>query len=246
MSRNYSKWLRIVTLPAWVFVGFVTASLLAAGFVALLSAVGLSLKGIKPAVLNFTFAALLYSLTLAIVIGVPWFVKKHRTNMKDLGLGRRLSWNDIITTPFALVIYLVFSSLLIFIATNLLPWFDIGQAQETGFDQLTQDYELILAFMTLVAIAPFAEEALFRGYLYGKLRKSLPIWASILITSILFGAVHGAWNVAIDTFALSVIMCLLREKTGSIWASILLHMLKNGIAFYILFINPVFLTTIGG
>ena len=94
----------------------------------------------------------------------------------------------------------------------------------------------MLAFITLVVIAPVAEEVLFRGYLYGKLKKYVPVWAAILITSALFGLIHGTWNVAVDTFALSIILCLLRESTGGIWASILLHMIKNGIAFYFLFI----------
>ena len=103
-----------------------------------------------------------------------------------------------------------------------------------------------MAFLTLVVIAPVAEETIFRGYLLGKLRKFVPVWLAILATSVLFGAVHGAWNLAIDTFALSVVMSLLRQNTGSLWASILLHMTKNGIAFYILFINPAILHTLGG
>jgi membrane protease YdiL (CAAX protease family) len=103
-----------------------------------------------------------------------------------------------------------------------------------------------LAFVTLVVVAPIAEEIIFRGYMYGKLKKFVPIWVAILATSLLFGAVHGAWNLAIDTFALSIVLCSLREFTGNIWASILLHMVKNGIAFYILFIYPTLLTTLGG
>jgi len=124
------------------------------------------------------------------------------------------------------------------LATNVLPGFNVNQVQDTGFDQLSARYEYILAFMTLVVIAPIAEEVLFRGYLYGKLKKFVPVWAAIVVTSVLFGFIHGAWNLAVDTFALSVVLCLLRESTGSIWSSILLHMAKNGIAFYILFINP--------
>ena len=81
--------------------------------------------------------------------------------------------------------------------------------------------------------------------MYGKLKKFVPIWVAILVTSALFGSIHGAWNLAIDTFALSIVLCLLRESTGNIWASILLHMAKNGIAFYILFINPTLFTTLG-
>ena len=37
-------------------------------------------------------------------------------------------------------------------------------------------------------------------------------------------------------FALSIVLCGLREITGTIHAGILLHMLKNGIAFYLLFV----------
>jgi membrane protease YdiL (CAAX protease family) len=93
----------------------------------------------------------------------------------------------------------------------------------------------------LVVIAPFAEEILFRGYLYGKLRKSIPTWLAMVVTSALFGAIHAQWNVGVDVFVLSMVACSLREVTGGIWAGILLHMLKNGLAFYILFINPSFL-----
>jgi membrane protease YdiL (CAAX protease family) len=87
---------------------------------------------------------------------------------------------------------------------------------------------------------------LFRGYLLGKLRKYVPLWAAILVTSLLFGFVHGAWNVGIDVFALSIVLCLLRVWTKTLWAPILLHMLKNAVAFYLLFINPLLLGTLGG
>ena len=44
-----------------------------------------------------------------------------------------------------------------------------------------------------------------------------------------------AWNLAIDTFALSVVACVLREMFGSIWPSILIHMMKNGLIATVLF-----------
>ena len=98
----------------------------------------------------------------------------------------------------------------------------------------------------LVIIAPVAEELLFRGYLLGKLRKHAPLWVAILVTSVIFGAIHLAWNVGIDVFALSIVLCVVRVVSGSLWPSIMLHMLKNGLAFYLLFINPTVLSTLGG
>lgn len=246
MSQNYSKWRLLFVFPAWVFISFFTAQLLVASLIYLLSEINISLESVNQTVLTTSFAAFLYMVTLAIAIGVPWLVKRHRTSRADIGLDRLPSWADILITPAGLVIYFIMSSLLILLATNILPWFDANQVQDTGFDKLSQRYEYIMAFATLVVIAPIAEEILFRGYLYGKLKKYVPVWIAVLATSLLFGFVHGEWNLAFDTFALSVVLCSLREITGSIWASILLHMLKNGIAFYFLFINPLLLATLGG
>ena len=139
-----------------------------------------------------------------------------------------------------MIAYFVLSAVLLIIAQNTLTFIDFQQVQDVGFDRvgMTQG-GLILAFILLVVIAPFAEELLFRGYLFGKLRKIVPLWLAIVITSTLFAAVHGQWSVATDTFALSVVMCLAVTWTKSLWPAILVHMLKNGIAFYCLFINPI-------
>ena len=98
--------------------------------------------------------------------------------------------------------------------------------------------------MILVVVAPIAEELIFRGWLYGKLRLLLSsklsnnasMILSIILVSVLFGMVHMQWNVGVNVFALSVVLCGLREITGTIYAGILAHMLKNGIAFYLLYI----------
>ena len=90
--------------------------------------------------------------------------------------------------------------------------------------------------MALVIIAPIMEELLFRGWLYGKLRLKIPKVAAIVTTSLLFGLVHMQWNVGVNVFAMSVVLCALREVTGTIYAGILTHMIKNGVAFYLLFV----------
>ncbi|NCQ54337.1 hypothetical protein COV88_01855 [Candidatus Saccharibacteria bacterium CG11_big_fil_rev_8_21_14_0_20_41_19] len=241
MLQNYSKLIKAATvliLPIWVLIGFYSAQAVAVNVVALMLALKRPLDSYDSAVVNSSVAAFVYVATLLIVIGIPYLLNRKRTSLADVGLNRLPTWTDIFLTPAALVTYFILSAILIMLATNVLPGFNVNQVQDTGFDQLSARYEYILAFMTLVVIAPIAEEVLFRGYLYGKLKKFVPVWAAIVVTSVLFGFIHGAWNLAVDTFALSVVLCLLRESTGSIWSSILLHMAKNGIAFYILFINP--------
>jgi membrane protease YdiL (CAAX protease family) len=243
-GKWHKSWM-ILILPVWVVVSFYIAQVILLGLIWLLNFFHISLGFLNPTVANTLLSALLYIITLILVGAVPLIIKKYHTTKTEIGLQRLPSWSDILITPAGLIVYLILSSLLMLFATHFLTWIDINQAQNTGFSHLNQRYEYILAFLTLVVVAPIAEETLFRGYLYGKLKKFMPFWAAIIITSVVFGAIHGQWDLAIDTFALSVVLCVLRETTGSLWSSILLHMTKNGIAFFILFINPLLLTTLG-
>ncbi|MEI7689681.1 MAG: type II CAAX endopeptidase family protein [Candidatus Saccharibacteria bacterium] len=245
MLQKYSKWLMLIAIPAWVVVSFFAAQALVLGLVWVLVMLKVPLASMNDAILNATSTALIYVITLALIIGVPWFVKKQKVSLVDLGLHKLPTWMDILITPAGLVVYLLASALLITLATSLVPGFDANQVQDVGFSGLTRNYEFIAAFVVLVIAVPVSEEVLFRGYLFGKLKKIVPVWAAVLVTSVLFGMLHGNWNVAVDTIALSVVLCVLRQITDSLWPSILLHMAKNGIAYYFLFINTSFLTTIG-
>lgn len=237
---------QVVALPAWVFVGFIVSELAVECLVKAGQASGLSLQMLDSSVQMFMLAASVYLVSLVVVIGLPWLVRRYRTTRADLGMTRLPVWSDLLLAPAGYVIYAFCASLLVYLVVQFVPGFNATQAQEVGFSNLVQRYEMVLAFITLVVIAPLAEETLFRGYLYGKLRKAVPLWVAIILTSALFGLLHGQWNVGLDVFVLSIVMCILRELTGSIWAGVLLHMIKNGLAFFILFIYPLINHTIGG
>lgn len=226
-----------LAVPVWVFVGFMLAQVLVGLLISLLNYLRVPLKNIDEPTIQTIGSLVIYLLSMAIVIGLPWLVKKYRTSRRELGLDSHMTWTDLLLAPAGFVVYILLSFLLTSIISQF-PFYNVDQVQSTGFTGLSHGYEYFLAFFTLVIVAPVSEEVLFRGYLLGKLRKYLPIWASILITSLLFALVHFAWNVGVDVFALSIVLSLLRIHTGRLWPSILLHMIKNGIAFYFLFINP--------
>ena len=121
------------------------------------------------------------------------------------------------------------------------------EAQSVGFSLYVTGVERMITFVVLVVIAPIFEEIIFRGWLYGKLRglfsEKMPEIAGIIVAnflvSLLFGIVHLQWNVGVNVFALSVVLCALREVTGTIYAGILTHMVKNGVAFYLLYVMGV-------
>ena len=257
MSENSSKispassvrwpvfW-RVLALVTWVIVGFLLASLLVLAIAQGLTLLDVPLSDLNESVVNTAAAGLVYLLSALIVIGVPQMVRRMMATREDMGIHRLPTWRDIALAPAGFVVYFIASAIVTSVVTGIIPGFDANEAQDVGFADLSQTYEYVLAFLTLVVLAPVAEELLFRGYLYGKLRKWLVVWLAALVASIVFGVVHGQWNVGVDVFVLSLVMCALREVSGGIWAGTLLHMLKNGLAFYLLFVNPTLLNTIGG
>lgn len=238
-ARSGRNWLMILLLPLWVTIAYIVSNLIIYVVLWVLSHLGVSPENyLRPAVLQTTLAASVYAITIALVIGIPYAVRKRPTSLKVLGLDRLPSWTDIGLAPVGMIVYLLAYSGLLWLVLQLVPSFPVNQTQDVGFEALGARLDNLLAFATLVVIAPIAEETLFRGYLYGKLKNHIPAIVAALATSLLFAVAHQQLNVGLDVFALSLVLCGLRSLTGSIWAGILLHMLKNGIAYYELFIRP--------
>lgn len=217
----------------------------------------------QPAV-EAIFTALSYVVALFLVVWVPIKLKdlwqtrnktqaKSKTTNKQkskikldrasIGLRGLPTWTDIGLAPIGFVVSLILSAGLTWLFM-LFPWFDAGEIQDVGFSYYVTGLKKVIAFTTLVVIAPIAEEIIFRGWLYGRIREkiscemseALSIILASLLVSILFGIVHLQWNVGVNVFALSLVLCVLREITGTIYAGILTHMIKNGVAFYLLYV----------
>lgn len=244
---KYKKWWLILALPMWVYGVFMVVQVLVAMTVSGIGKLGVDIQIGNTVTQTALISSLVYLLSLVLVMGIPYWLAGRRTSLKLLGINDWPTILEVIIAPLAMVVYMLLTGILMLIAINLFS-VDIHQRQALPFSEtmLATHSQYLLAFITLVVLAPIVEELLFRGYLYGKLRNSFKIWISVLATSLAFGLAHLwvgfnnplQWAVAIDTFALSVIMTTAREYMGAIWVPILMHMIKNGLAFYLLFINP--------
>ena len=91
-----------------------------------------------------------------------------------------------------------------------------------------------------ILIAPIAEEIAFRGFLYPSLRRWTGRVVAAVLTSIPFALLHGqqvahAWGPLAMVFLVSIMLCAVRERTGSVAASALVHACYNLSIFVVIF-----------
>jgi membrane protease YdiL (CAAX protease family) len=89
----------------------------------------------------------------------------------------------------------------------------------------TQDAVWAAALAALVA--PFTEELIFRGFLYGVAKKYCGSLAAMGTTALLFAAIHQNPPAIPALFCLALGFTLAYEITGSLWAPIVMHMIYN-------------------
>ena len=232
-----TSWIKVILLPIFTYGCFWLSELIIMAFYHIAKMLSIPQLPISETAKESLLDALVYLLSIVLIFWLTKKITKKNVSSKEIGLNRLPSWSDLLLGPCGYIVYVFLSAIIIQLSTVILPWVNFNQSQNVGFSRPGSISEYIMMFLILIIIGPMAEELLFRGYLYGKLKKNVPILIAIVVTSLTFALAHFQWNVAIDVFSLSIILCLLREVSGSLWPCIILHMIKNAIAFYLLYIN---------
>lgn len=87
------------------------------------------------------------------------------------------------------------------------------------------------AIVTVVVMAPLFEEVIFRGVLLESTRARYGVMAAWLVSSAIFGIVHVHPTVAVNAFVMGLVLAFIYLRTDSLWATIILHAVNNGIAY---------------
>ena len=226
-----------LVLLAWVFAVLYASQYFIAWL--LVKVFHITESGMNNNAIQALFTAIAYVVSVAVTIFVPWLIVKNKTTRDELGIRGLPTWSDLLLAPIGFIVFMFVGTILLALLSKFLPGINWEQTQDVGFSNLLTQSDFALTFIMLVIVAPVAEEVIFRGWLYGKLRAKIPAIPAIILVSILFGIVHGQWNVGVTVFVMSIVMCTIREITGTIWGGVLLHIIKNGVAFYFLYVNPI-------
>jgi membrane protease YdiL (CAAX protease family) len=93
---------------------------------------------------------------------------------------------------------------------------------------------LALSAALTCVVAPICEELLFRGFMFAALRNWRGTIPAAIIAGLLFGGVHAGSAPAADLLPLAALgfgLCLLYQRSGSLYPCFVAHALNNTIAF---------------
>jgi membrane protease YdiL (CAAX protease family) len=115
-------------------------------------------------------------------------------------------------------------------------YIELLDVDETNVEDLGEGSPLagVAVALATIVVAPVAEEVFFRAFFYRALRSRLRVWSASLIDGIVFGALHFQGPdtaVILPVIALvGVGLCLVYERTGSLFAVIAIHAAFNTVA----------------
>ena len=88
--------------------------------------------------------------------------------------------------------------------------------------------EVALFAANAVVVAPCIEELVFRGFFFGSCAVRWGGGTAAIVSSVIFALIHLSLSALFPLFAIGMILCYLRHRTGSLYISMLYHGLFNG------------------
>lgn len=188
--------------------------------------------------LNFTYTLMIVYSLISITLFSLWYYRNcggfflPRASRTDKAFSGLQLFGVIAMVPGA---QFACSLLMGIIATLIPAWMEqYEKLMETSGLGNTITVPLILY---AVILGPICEELIFRGVTMRLARQALPFFLANLMQAALFGAFHMNWMQGCYAFALGLLLGFVCEKGGSIYYSILLHILFN---FWGTVISPLF------
>ncbi len=166
--------------------------------------------------------------SIAVITILTALLQLRGFSVLSLGGFSKLGFGRIVSTA-AVLLFAAYP--LLFAADGISRWL-IGEGSSrqqivemfTGSETLQQR---ILIIVLAVTIAPFAEEFIFRFFLYGVLKRYLGRGPGLFLNALLFGAVHVHLPSLFPLFVLGGCFTLAYEWSGSILVSMTMHALFN-------------------
>lgn len=173
--------------------------------------------------------------TAAIVLFISAFLAFRGFDLNALGGFSKISFLRALSTGIVLLLAAYpLIALAEAITQGLLGSGSDKQSIVELFDASRTIEQRIMIIIFAVAVAPVAEEFLFRFFLYGVLKRYFGQVVGIVVNALLFAAVHTHLPSFAPLFVLGMCFTIAYEWSGSILVSMTMHSLFNSLTLTVL------------
>lgn len=92
---------------------------------------------------------------------------------------------------------------------------------------LSSSRNSIFSLISVIVFIPICEEIIFRGVIFGYLKKRYNLVVSLIIQALVFAFMHGNIVQGIYTFILGIVLGIIYIYTNSLYGSMLMHIIYN-------------------
>jgi len=166
----------------------------------------------------------------AFMFFVTWLVvlRPHRIGLAEIGLRpTHPAWyrlavaGGVLCVPLVSLVNLGFQSLL------------GGPIENPQLQALAPEgfsWTSLVAMLLLVGVfVPFVEEIVFRGLIFGWLRKHMGFVGAAVLSALLFSGLHGILALIPALAVMGLVLAAVNERSGSLWPCIILHGVFNSL-----------------
>ncbi len=173
--------------------------------------------------------------TVVMLVVLAGFLELRRINVEKIA---GFSKHGIVRSVFTGALLLLAGYPLISAADGITRLFSGEGSSKQNIVELFNGshtlHERVMIIVLAVAIAPIAEEFVFRFFIYGVLRRYIGRFGGLIFTSLLFAAVHAHLPSFAPLFVLAACFTIAYEWSGSILVSMTMHSLFNSLSLIFL------------
>lgn len=151
--------------------------------------------------------------------GRSWEQQAVQDDLQDAGNCTVVSYGIVILLSFCLAV-----------GINII-FYQLGFSSSSDNYTEVQEVQYAVSFglglLLYGVISPLTEETLFRGVIYGRMKRCFARWLAILLSAILFGVYHGNLVQGVYGFLLGCVITLLYEKSGNFLIPVVSHAAAN-------------------